>query len=286
MFKSTGYSINKNEESRPKKYPVDYFSRFKVDQEVIKLIVGVIKDGDIYEQVGAYPSAEHRSHALSNQAVILYVVLFFIPNYLELENSKMREIVDKHFSDNWIISIYMGYTSDLLDSWKDFKAAKNALAITINLDTVKGLKKNFHQKLLELNEKLKKFLYEGLINEDYVLDNINMLLNIMRESNVILRWLLLHRTTTTKKYRDIINENLKNSDLINLLLSISHFEYLLKNMFQKLISNKELMWNEDKENCIFRLKELSEYFAGNKNFGKQVKQDDFKDFFDKHLKNL
>jgi WASH complex subunit strumpellin len=286
MFRSTGYSLNKGEEIRPKRYPVDYFSRQKIDPEVIKLIVGVIKDNDIYDQVGAYPSAEHRSHALSNQAVILFVTLFFIPDYLELENSKMREIVDKHFSDNWVISMYMGYTGDILEYWKEFKAAKNALAITINLDTVKSLKKNFHTKLYELSEKLKKFLYEGLINEDYVLDNINILLNIMRESNVILRWLLLHRTTVTKKYRDIINENLKNSDLINLLLSTSHFEYLLKNMFQKLINNKESMWNDDKQNCMFRLKELSEYFAGNKNFGKQVKQDEFKEFFDKHYKNL
>jgi hypothetical protein len=41
-----------------------------------------------------------------------------------------------------------------------------------------------------LNEKLKKFLFEGYMNEDYVLDNINNLLNIMREANVVLRWLL------------------------------------------------------------------------------------------------
>ena len=105
----------------------------------------------------------------------------------------------------------------------------------------------------------------------------------MRESNVILRWIILQRTTINKKYKDIINKDLKNQDIINLLLSVGHFEYLLKNMFEKLISNKENMWNSDKENCIFRLKELSEYFGGLKNFGKQVKQDDFKEFFEKKL---
>ena len=285
IFKSTGYS-SRSEEGRPKKYPMDYFNRHKIDQETIKMIVGIIKDNDLYDQIGAYPSPEHRSHALSSQAAIIFVLLFFIPDYLDIENSKMREIVDKHFSDNWVISVYMGYTIDIIDYWKDFRAAKNALTITINNDTVKLLKKNFHQKLFDLNEKLKKFLYEGYINEDYVLDNINMLLNIMRESNVLLRWLLLHLTTSNRKYKEIINQDLKNSEIINLLLSTSHFEYLLKNMFQKLVENKEAMWNEDKKNCLFRLKELSEYFAGNKNFGKQVKQDDFKDFFDKHHKNL
>jgi len=285
IFKSTGYSP-KMEENRPKKYPMDFFNRHKIDQETIKMIIGIIKDNDLYDQIGAYPSPEHRSHALSSQASIIFVLLFFVPDYLDMENSKMREIVDKHFSDNWVISIYMGYTIDILDYWKDFKAAKNALAITINNDNVKLLKKNFHQKLFELNEKLKKFLFEGFINEDYVLDNINALLTIMRESNVLLRWLLLQRTTSNKKYKEIINQDLKNYDIINLLLSTSHFEYLLKNMFQKLVDNKEAMWNEDKQNCLFRLKELSEYFAGNKNFGKQVKQTEFKDFFDKHHKNL
>ena len=37
-------------------------------------------------------------------------------------------------------------------------------------------------------------------------------------------------------------------------------------MFQKLIENKEAMWNEDKQNCMFRLKELSDYFSGIKKF--------------------
>jgi WASH complex subunit strumpellin len=79
---------------------------------------------------------------------------------------------------------------------------------------------------------------------------------------------------------------MKNNDLISFLLSMSHFEYILKNMFQKLINNKEKMWNDDKQQCLFRLKELEEYFAGNKNFGKQYKSEEFKEFFQKHFKNL
>jgi len=290
IFSNTSfvYVNNKNEfyEKRPKRYPVDYFDRKKIDRNVIKLIIGFIKDHDIYEQIAAYPSPEHRSHALSSQAVIIFVLLGFLPDYLELENSKMREIVDKHFSDNWVISLYMGYTVDILDYWKDFKAAKNALSITINEEAVRNVKKNYLQKLIELNQKLKKFLNEGLMNEDYVLDNIGNLLIIMREANVVLRWLVLQRTTSNKKYKDLINQDLKNQEIINLLLSVSHFEYLLKNMFQKLIQNKENMWNQDKENCVYRLKELAEYFAGLKNFGKQVKQDDFKDFFEKKLTSV
>ena len=35
----------------------------------------------------------------------------------------MREIVDKHFPDNWVISIYMGITVDLIDAWEPYKVS-------------------------------------------------------------------------------------------------------------------------------------------------------------------
>jgi hypothetical protein len=47
---------------------MDYLNRHKIDQESIKMIIGIIKDKDLYNQIGAYPSPEHRSHALSSQA--------------------------------------------------------------------------------------------------------------------------------------------------------------------------------------------------------------------------
>lgn len=284
LFASTDYSLKEN--IKPKNYPVDYFKRVPLDKDLVKMIIGTIKDNDIYDQVSAYPSPDHRSHAYSNQASMIFVILFFIQDYLELEQSKMREIVDKHFPDNWIVSIYMGYTADVLDYWKDFKAAKYALSITISTDSVKHLAKTNNEQLYIIIKKLQKFYYEGTLSEDYVLDNINTLLNTMRESNVVLRWYLLQLNTNNKKYKEIIEENVTKESLVSLLMATSHFEYNLKVMFQRLIENKEKMWSEDKENCIYRLKELSEYFAGLKNFGKQVKQEDFKDFFDKHLKQI
>jgi WASH complex subunit strumpellin len=39
----------------------------------------------------------------------------------------MREIVDKHFYDNWVIPYYLGYTIDLSEWWDRYKAANNAL---------------------------------------------------------------------------------------------------------------------------------------------------------------
>jgi hypothetical protein len=38
--------------------------------------------------------------------------------------AKMREIVDKHFPDNWVTAYYMGITVDLSEAWEEYKAAK------------------------------------------------------------------------------------------------------------------------------------------------------------------
>ena len=39
----------------------------------------------------------------------------------------MREIVDTHFGDNWIISLFLGINIDLNVWWEPYKAAKAAL---------------------------------------------------------------------------------------------------------------------------------------------------------------
>lgn len=44
---------------------------------------------------------------------MLYVLLYFSPKTLSEETGSMREIVDKHFNDNWIIALYMGHVVDL-----------------------------------------------------------------------------------------------------------------------------------------------------------------------------
>ena len=39
---------------------------------------------------------------------------------------------------------------------------------------------------------LDKYLKEGVLVEEFILDSIPKLLNVMRDSNVTLRWLMLH----------------------------------------------------------------------------------------------
>lgn len=47
-------------------------------------------------------------------------------------------------------------------------------------------------KLEKLKVPLDKYLKEGVLTEEFVLDNIPKMMNVMRDSNVTLRWIMLH----------------------------------------------------------------------------------------------
>ena len=91
-------------------------------------IIGRLRSDDVYHQIKAYPLPAHRSTALSTQAGMLYVraaaesvcrdrnsirkvmlyrasqvLLYFSPDVLRHETAAMREIVDRHFPDNWVV---------------------------------------------------------------------------------------------------------------------------------------------------------------------------------------
>jgi len=47
-------------------------------------------------------------------------------------------------------------------------------------------------RVTKLKPVLEKYLKEGVLVDEFILDNIPKLLNVMRDSNVTLRWLMLH----------------------------------------------------------------------------------------------
>ena len=286
MFERTGYIpcsplTDEKEEVRPKKYPVDYFKRCGLDDKIIDKINGTIIGNDIYDMQTVYPTTnEYKTVAFSQQASLLVITLFFTPETLEKDKKNMYDIVSKHFHDNYVISIYMGYTIDINEYWKDFKVAHSALDFNKKNNTMKDAINENVRKIKELDEKIKGYLNEGVMTEESVLNQIEVLLNIMRDSNVVLRFFLLQRNMTKKSIRDLFNEKLNNKDLINLLLSLSQFEYLVKTMFQNLVFNKEDMWNNDKNICIQKLSELISYYSGNTVFSSTLKLENYSHFFE------
>lgn len=79
------------------------FRRVPVNTNLINMVIGRLRSDDMYNQLSSYPNPDHRSTALAGQAAMLFVCLFFKPKTLNEEFTIMREIVDKFFSDNWVI---------------------------------------------------------------------------------------------------------------------------------------------------------------------------------------
>ena len=81
---------------------------------------------------------------------------------------------------------------------------------------------------------------EGTLTEQYLLDNVGPLLDVMRGCNVAIRWGLLHHTGRSGRARARGAANgIDAEKLMTLLLKTSQLEYKLKAMFQSVLDTKE-----------------------------------------------
>ncbi|XP_031215523.1 WASH complex subunit 5 isoform X2 [Mastomys coucha] len=288
LLRSTGYSSQPGAK-RPPNYPESYFQRVPINETFISMVIGRLRSDDIYNQVSAYPLPEHRSTALANQAAMLYVILYFQPSILHTHQAKMREIVDKYFPDNWVISVYMGITVNLADAWEPYKAAKTALNNTLDLSNVKEQASRYASVSERVRAQVQQFLKEGYLREEVLLDNIPRLLNCLRDCNVTIRWLMLHTADSAcdpnnKRLRQIKDQILADSRynpkiLFQLLLDTAQFEFILKEMFKQMLSEKQSKWEHYKKEGSERVTELADVFSGVKPLTRVEKNENLQAWF-------
>eukprot|EP00300_Choanocystis_sp_HF-7_P005246 c13971_g1_i1.p1 GENE.c13971_g1_i1~~c13971_g1_i1.p1 ORF type:complete len:1115 (+),score=343.04 c13971_g1_i1:206-3346(+) len=271
---ATGYTVQGR---KPQGYPEDYFARIDIDEAFVEQVVSRLRSDDIYSQIVEFPDPTHRSTALSTQARMLYVILYFIPDILHQESATMREIVDRHFSDNWVIALYMGYTVDLSDAWDTYKAAKAALANTLQPNNQKRLITHYSNQVGTLLTMLDGYLTKGVLTEEYVLDNVPQLLSCLRNCNVAIRWLVLHRTSRPKK--DLGVTFASPDHVLTLILDTAQFEFILKHMFSSLLKKKRARWDACKTEANQKLTELGEYFSGQQALAKGIKDENLDKWF-------
>lgn len=292
LMRSTGYQQgvgNVSKKSHTFSYPEEYFQRVPIDRIFIEMVIGRLRSDDIYNQVSVYPLPEHRPTALANQASMLYVCLFFSPKTLHTQASRMREIVDKFFSDNWIVSIYMGITISLLDAWEPFKAAKSAL---VNVTDPSNVREISTQRVKDLDKVLcesRTILKEGALTEHTLMNKLTRVLNLIRELNVSLRWLMLHTNPTVvestnkkcKQIRDQIVSDMgpKVLGIFEVLLNASQLELKVKDMIKHLLSEREARYTEYKKECEERIQDLSTVFSGTQPLMKIEKNDSLSNWF-------
>lgn len=86
----------------------------------------------------------------------------------------------------------MGLTINLIEIWEPYRAARLALSNTIQSSNVKDCSAKHAVQIENLGKQLREVLKEGVLNEEFLLDNMPKLINLIRQSNVTLRWMLLH----------------------------------------------------------------------------------------------
>uniref|UniRef100_A0A8K9XJN1 WASH complex subunit 5 n=1 Tax=Oncorhynchus mykiss TaxID=8022 RepID=A0A8K9XJN1_ONCMY len=286
LLRSTGYS-SQSGAKRPANYPESYFQRVPISSTFISMVIGRLRSDDIYNQVSAYPLPEHRSTALANQAAMLYVCLYFIPSILQTQQAKMREIVDKYFPDNWVISVYMGITVNLVEAWEPYKAAKIALNYTLDSANIREQSRYDSANIRE--PQIQQLLKEGFLREEIILDNVPKLLNCLRDCNVSIRWLMLHTADSAydpnnKRLRQIKDQVINDSKynpkiLFQVLLDTAQFEFTLKEMFKKMLSEKQLKWESYRAEGSERMTELAEVFSGVKPLTRVEKNENLQAWF-------
>lgn len=259
-------------------------------------VVGKLRSEDIYNQLAVYTMAEEQASALATQASMLVVCLYFTPHYLHTDTSKMREIADKFFPSNWVVPVYMGVTLNLIDSWDNFRAAKSALANTINAKTAKEISSKRGSLVQTLISKTHQLLKEGTLTDDFVLDNINKILNVLLNSNVIVRWVLLHNSDVifydnnkkSKQLRDVV---LKESHydplkLLELLISTAELEVKVREVLNRLLENRTEAWNKNKADAEESLNSLAELYSGAKPIAKIPENEQLKQWFESIAKQV
>lgn len=266
------------------------FRRVDLDETFIEMIIGRLRSDDIYNQISVYPMPEHRSTALANQAAMLYVCLYFAPRTLHQQQSQMREIVDKFFSDNWIVSIYMGITVNLIDAWEPYKAAKSALANVIETKHIKEIAGTHAGHLERLIHKTRLLLKDGTVTQQMLMKNVNKIVKLIRECNVTLRWMMLHTNKTAYDYSQnkrckqfeaqvIADSAYKPMELFELLLNISQLEYKVREIIKDVLTEKESQWDKFRQEANERLQELSQLFSTTSSLMKIKKNDDLMKWF-------
>ena len=279
LCKCTGYDASAPSTSRPNEYPESYFARFEMPEWLISMIIGRLRTDDVYNQAPHYPNPDHRSTALASQGALLYVILYWAPKILRLGKSAMREIVDRHYGDNWVIAYGAGLTADLLTEWEPYEAASTALRNAVTAQSARDLVQRASTSVDELKTSFKRYLSEGALTEEFVLSNEKLLMNTVRDANVVARFVLLHNTMTHKSVSSCLSYMPSRDKIVDLLLDCAELENELKSIYSTLLSGKHALWEKCKSEAGDRMRELSAYFGGTAGLSRNTKDENMRLWF-------
>jgi len=129
-----------------------------------------------------------------------------------------------------------------------------------------------------------------------MLEKSNRLLRLLQDSNVTLRWLILHvlsegkiglSSKNVQKLRDLIVANqISSENILELILNSAELELQIKETLGQLLENKTVELERLQKECISSLEELSEVYSGKKPLTKLEKNENLAAWFMKVSKEL
>ena len=260
----------------------DMLARLPLSSSTMQSVIESLISDDLYPQQSAsFPNFHHRSTKLACQGSMLSILILFDATILKQDSVKMRQIVDRFFCDNWVVPLYNGVLVDLSIEWNNrFPAAQSALSHVVSMKNVHQLQYSNAKLILKCTDDIKMHLMNNTMSDMFVLDNGSDLLNIVRKTNVSLRWHLLHSTSFTCIEADIggtkiIDEN----DFVNLLLLASQFEMQLKDAYERLLQAKLNIWQDCKDKAVREISHVSICFSGQDTLAKVEKNEGLMEWF-------
>ncbi|XP_042482283.1 WASH complex subunit 5-like isoform X2 [Macadamia integrifolia] len=266
--------------------PEDLLLRFPFPKQVVESVIVRLRDCDLYNMFHHYPDPEHRTVALASQAGWLYVLLFYSPEFLN-NGFVMREIIDRFFKDSWVVPFFMYFTVDLSTSWDAYKGAKTSISSRLSSSFIRDLCQLHYSKVKDLTFELCSLLSDGVLTRDYVLNNSQSLLSLVRNCNISLRWLLLHRSSSDKKLRDIVTSagtahEMDEESIVFFFLKTSQIEFEVKQLYVELFDGNGTLWQESKNSASECVQEFFKYYSGSQALSWKIKDESLEDW----LKNL
>ncbi|KIH59025.1 hypothetical protein ANCDUO_10757, partial [Ancylostoma duodenale] len=186
----------------------------------------------------------------------IFVCLLFKPSTLKSDFSKMRQIVEDFFRDEWVLQLGLGLNVNLLDSWQPYRAAFTALTNQVDTSKAKDMAAYHYNALSKLTVPQGKILP----------NDFDANIRLISLYNSSLRWLILHTSkTSTKKALsyvqaiDIYPQFEEQS--LALFLRVSSFEMDFLTAYRDALRNKEENIKKSTSSTCSIISEMAQLFT-------------------------